>query len=122
MREPFFPFTGETYSFIGEKPVAVYFGDERVKVKNWREVFKLILTRCNEHRHDRLMYLRDKVSGKVRTFISATPDGMARPFQLDEGLFVDGGQYGTATFLHILRDRILKPAGYDYSDVQIALQ
>jgi hypothetical protein len=116
-----YPFTAETYLLIGKKARAVYFGEERVEVKNWREVFQLILTRCNEQKHDRLMYLRDKVAGKVRTFISATPDGMERPFQLDEGLFLDSGHYGTATLLHRLRDCILTPACYDYSNIIIAV-
>jgi hypothetical protein len=117
-----YPFTAETYLFIGKKAKAVYFGEERVEVRNWRDVFKLILTRCNEQKHDRLMYLRDKVAGKVRTFISATPDGMERPFQLDEELFLDSGHYGTATLLHILRDCILKPACYDYQNIRIAVK
>ena len=96
-REYIFPFTAEPYIFIGKKPAAVFFGEERVDVKNWRDVLKLILTRCNEKCHNDLMYLRNKVAGKVRVFISDKPDGMARPFMLDEDIYVDGGQYGVAT-------------------------
>lgn len=89
-------FSYETYLFIGKKAAAVIFGEERVDVKNWRGVFKLLLNRCNEKHHDKLMYLRNKVSGKVRVFLSDKPDGMARPFKLDEELYADSGQYGTA--------------------------
>jgi hypothetical protein len=120
--EYIYPFTAETYLFIGKKAKAVFFGEERVEVKNWREVFKLILARCNEQQHDNLMYLRNRVAGKVRTFLSDKPDGMSRPFRLDDELFADSGQYGTATLLHILRDCILKPACYDFDNIRIAIQ
>ena len=103
-----YPLTADTYIFIGEKAAAVYFGEERIAVKNWRGVFKLILDRCNRERHDELMYLRNKVAGKVRVFLSDKSDGMVRPFKISNELFADGGQYGTATLLHILRDLIVK--------------
>ena len=116
-----YPFTADTYLFIGQKAAAVYFDEERVAVKNWRGVFKLILDRCNRERHDELMYLRNKVAGKVRVFLSDKPDGMARPFKIDDELFADSGQYGTATLLHILRDLILKPAHFDYDNIRVAI-
>jgi hypothetical protein len=119
--EQMYPLIFDAHHLIGKKATAVYFGDERVAVKNWREVFRLILSRCNQERHDELMNLRDKVSGKVHTFLSASPSGMKKPFKIDDELFADSGQYGTETLLHILRDRILKPAGYDYLDICIAL-
>ena len=121
-REFVYPFTADTYLFIGKKAVAVYFGEERVAVKNWREVFRLLLGCCNRECHDELMYLRNKVSGKVHVFLSDKPDRMTRPFKLDDGLFADSGHYGTATLLHILRDRILNPVHFDYSNIRIAIQ
>jgi len=93
-REYVYPITVETYFFIGKKATAVYFGKERVAVKNWREVFKLLLRTCNKENHDNLMYLRNKVAGKCRVFLSDKPDGMVRPFKLDDDLFADSGQYG----------------------------
>ena len=86
-----YPFTADTYLFIGQKAAAVYFDEEWVAVKNWRGVFKLILDRCNRECHDELMYLRNKVAGKVRVFLSDKPDGMARPFKIDNELFADSG-------------------------------
>ena len=121
-REYLYPFTADTYIFIGEKVTAVYLGEERVAVKNWREVFKLLMSCCNRECHDELMYLRNKAAGKVRVFLSDKPDGMVRPVKLDDDLFADSGQYGTATLLHILRDCILKPARFDYNNIRIAIQ
>ena len=88
-----YPFTAETYLFIGKKAMAVYFGEERVAVKNWREVFKLILQTCNKENHNDLMYLRNKVAGKVRLFLSDKPEGMVKPFEIDDELFADSGQF-----------------------------
>jgi hypothetical protein len=68
------------------------------------------------------MYLRDRVFGRIHTYLSESPNGMKRPIKIDEGLFADGGQYGTETLLYILCDLILKPAHYDYSGVRIALR
>ena len=117
-----YPFTAATYLFIGKKATAVYFGEERVAVKNWREVFRLLLCACNKENHDELLYLRNKVAGKVRVFLSDKPDGMVRPFQIDDDLFADSGQYGTATLLHILRDLILKYTSFDFKNIKIAIR
>jgi hypothetical protein len=117
-----YPLSAETYLFIGKKAAAVLFGAERVDVKNWRGVFGLLLNRCNEEHHDDLMYLRNKAAGKVRTFLSDKPDGMVRPFRIDEELYADSGQYGTVTLLHILRDLILTPTRFDWSDIRIVMR
>jgi hypothetical protein len=114
--------SGQTYVFIGKKATAVLFGEERVDVKNWREVFQLLLDRCNEKHHDNLMYLRNKVAGRVRVFLSDNPNGMVKPFKVDEELYADRGQYGTATLLYILRDLILKPACFDCSNIRIVMR
>jgi hypothetical protein len=67
-----YPFTADTNIFIGKKPVAVLFGEERVKANNWRKVFAAIMARCNADAqcHDNLMYLRDKVAGRDRILLS----------------------------------------------------
>ena len=54
--------TSPTYLFVGTKPAAVLFGDERVEVKTWRQVYAVIIGRCNENpqHHERLMYLYTK--------------------------------------------------------------
>jgi hypothetical protein len=38
-----YPLTVEPDSFVGKKPTAVIFGDERIKVNTWRMVYAIIL-------------------------------------------------------------------------------
>jgi len=118
-----YPLTVPFYLFIGKKPAAVLFGDERVNVKSWREVYAAIIKRCNDDPkcHERLLYLRNKAAGKVRVFLSDKPDGITRPYQIDANLYGEV-QYGTATLLHILCNRILEPARFDYSGIKIVLK
>jgi hypothetical protein len=63
------PLTAETYHFVGRKPTAVVFGEERIEVKNWRQVFSVILSRSNLQCHERLILLPNKdidKRGKIR--------------------------------------------------------
>jgi hypothetical protein len=115
------PLSISPYHFVGTKPVAVLFGEERVEAKSWRQVYIAVIGRCNQERHENLMYLRDKVAGKVRVFLSASPDGMTRPVKIDEDMYGEV-QYGSETMMHILTERILDPAHFDYSDIQIVLK
>lgn len=66
--EYYLPLTADPHLFIGEKSVAVSFEAENVSVnvKSWRDVYWVILTRCNQNaeHHKTLMYLRNKVGGK----------------------------------------------------------
>jgi hypothetical protein len=118
-----YPITSPTYMFVGAKPAAILFGDERVEVKTWRQVYSVIIGRCNENPqyHERLMYLRNKAAGKIRTFLSDKPDGMTRPFQIDTDLWGEV-HYGSATLMHILLNQILKYTGFDYSGIRIILK
>ena len=118
-----YPLKTNTNLFIGKKPAAVLFGKERIEVKTWRDVYEIILKRCNkdEKHHEMLMYLRNKVSGKCRVFLSDKPDGMNRPLKIDEDIYGEI-HYGSATLLHILMNRILDPVGFDCSDIKIALK
>ena len=111
------------YLFVGKKPTAVLFDNERVEVKTWREVYAVIIRRCNSDPecHKMLMYLRNKVAGKVRVFLSSKPDGMTSPYQIDTDMYGEV-HYGTATLLHILTNRILKPTGFDYSNIKIIIK
>ena len=117
------PFSATPSVFVGKKPAAVLFGNERVDAKSWREVYAVILTRCNENpkHHETLMYLRDKVAGKCRTFLSGSPDGMSKPLKIDEGLYGEI-QYGSETLMHILKNHILVPVGFDFSSISIILK
>jgi hypothetical protein len=84
-----YPFWIHPSVFVGKKPVAVLFGDERVEAKTWRQVVGVILTRCDSEEHERLMYLRDKVHGKVRTILSASDSGMRRPLKIREDMYIE---------------------------------
>ena len=33
-----YPLTSPSYLFVGRKPIAVLFGEERIEVKTWRDV------------------------------------------------------------------------------------
>ena len=120
--ESILPLTASTYLFVGKKPVAVLFGEERIDVKTWRKVYEIILKRCNSNPvyHENLMYLRDKTAGKVRRFLSAKPDGMWRPIKIDENMYGEVS-YGSATLMHILINRILAPAGFNCYGISLAL-
>ena len=118
-----YPFIADTNIFIGKKPVAVLFGEERVEADNWRKVYAAIIARCNADAkcHENLMYLRDKVAGRDRMLLSHSPDGMRRHIKIDEDMYAEVA-YGTATLLYILRDRILAPARFDYSGIKIVIK
>ena len=118
-----YPLTADTNIFIGKKPVAVLFGEERTEADNWRKVFSAIMAKCNSDAicHENLMYLRDKVAGRDRVFLSHSPDGMRRYIKVDEDMYAEAC-YGTGTLLYILRDRILAPARFDYSDISIVIK
>ena len=118
-----YPLTAPPYLFVGRKPAAVLFGDERAEVKTWRQVYSVILGRCNNNpvHHVTLMYLRDKAAGKVRVFLSGSPDSMTRPLRIDEGLYSET-HYGSATLMHILVNRILTPVGFNCSDISIVVK
>ena len=117
------PLVTNPYLFIGKKPAAVLFGEERVPVKSWREAYTVILKRCNENpaHHEMLMYLRGKVSGRERTFLADRPDDMTRPVQIDDALYGES-HYGAQTLMHILVNRILAPVRFDCSKVRVVLR
>jgi hypothetical protein len=119
--ELIYPLRVHTSLFIGKKPSAILFGDERVDVKTWRQVVGVILTRCDSEHHERLMYLRDKVHGKIRTIFSASDFGMRRPLKIREDMYIET-HYGSATMMYILRDLILAYTGFDCSDIRIVIK
>ena len=86
-KECLYPFSCETYLFVGKKVAAVYFGEERVPAKTWKQVYAVIIDRCNQQCHDTLMYLRNRAAGKCRLFLSDSPDSMTRPLKIDDNLY-----------------------------------
>ena len=121
--EVIYPLTIKPYVFVGKKPVAVLFGEERVEVKTWRQVYAVILKRCNDSpvHHKCLMYLRGKTAGKVRVFLSKSPDRMRSPVMIDKDMYGET-HYGSETLMHILVNRILTPAGFDCSDIYVVIK
>lgn len=117
------PLTAPTHLFVGRKPIALLFGDERVAVKNWRNVYATVIGRCNQDAddHELLMYMRNKAAGKVRKFLSDSPDGMTCPLMVDDDLYAEI-QYGSATLMHILLNQILGYTNFDYSGIRVALK
>jgi hypothetical protein len=109
--------------FVGRKPAAVLFGDERVPVKKWTDVYRLVYERVNQspQAHEDLMYLRNKVGGNVRIFISDSPTGMRKPHKVDDSLYIETN-YGTETMWHIMVDLILRYVRYDISGIRIVLK
>ena len=122
-KELIFPIVVDPYMFIGRKPAAVLFGKERVEAKTWVQVYTVILKRCNESpkHHEALMYLRGKVSGKCRIFLSDKSDGMRRPVKIDEDMYGET-HYGSATLMHILLNRVLAPTGFDLSNIRVVIK
>ena len=118
-----YPLTIEPYVFVGKKPTAVLFSDERIEAKTWRGVYEAVLKRCNNDPqcHEMLMYLRNKTAGKIRMFLSDKPDGMRRPCRIDADIYGET-HYGSATLMHILCKRILDYTGFDYRDIKIVLK
>ena len=115
--------TEDTRNFINKKPIAVLFGDEFVEAYSWSDVYATVLRRCNRDAryHETLMSMRGEVRGKVREFISHSPDEMIRPKKIDDALYAEV-QYGVETLMHILVDCILTPVGYDYSNIRVVIK
>ena len=121
--ESIYPLTTPPRYFIGIKPAAVLFGEERIDVKSWRDVYAAVLKRCNSDPkgHEGLMCLRNKTAGKVRLFLSDKPDTMTSPLKIDEDMYGET-HYGTETLLHILCKRILDYTDFDYNEIKIMLR
>lgn len=117
------PLSTKPYIFIGRKPAAILFGEERVDVLTWVEAYTVIIKRCNSDPdcHERLMYLRNKAGGKFRVFLSDKPDGMRRPVEIDDNLYGEC-HYGSEALMHILVNQILAHTNFDCSNVSIIIK
>ena len=118
--ERIYPLTATPSLFKCMKPTAVIFGEERIEVKKWQEVYRISLRRCDAEKHDDLMSLRNKIAGRSRVILSDKPDGMNRPTELAEGLYAEGF-FDTEWLIRIMTREIMDAVGYDYSDISIAL-
>jgi hypothetical protein len=109
--------------FIGKKPAAVLFGEERIEVNKWTDVYRLIYERVNQdpRAHEDLMYLRNKASGKVRVFLSDSSAGMKRPMKVDDGLYIENC-YGVETSFHIMVNCVLRYVRYDLTSIKVIIK
>ena len=122
--ETTYPLTTSTAIFKGKKPTGVFLRNEvRHDVGTWKKVFELILKDCvsDKEKRDILLDLRGKISGRERVFLSHTSDNMRSPLKIDENLFVES-HYDTESLLRILIIHLLEPAGYDYSNIKVAIR
>ncbi|MDR1158666.1 MAG: hypothetical protein LBK75_10275 [Oscillospiraceae bacterium] len=119
--ELIYPLQIHSSLFIGKEPSAVLFGDERVNVKTWQQVVGIILARCDSEQHERLMYLRDKVYGKIQRILSASDSGMRRPLKICEDMYIET-YYSSQTMMYILRCLVLAHTEFDYSNISIAIK
>jgi len=115
-----YPLSFPPHVFKGRKPIAVLFGEERVELNSWIKVYTEILRRCNAERHDILMELRGKISGRDRVILSCESASMKRPVKLADDLFAESF-YDTDTLIYVLTKRILDPVGFDYSGISVAV-
>ena len=121
--ETVYPLTTDPAIFKGRKPTCVLFGEERVIAHTWKNVFKILILQCNRDtkKHKALMELRNKVLGRERVILSDNSRGMLRPFQIDEGLWVET-HYDTESLMRVLLHRILDEVGFDYSEISVAVR
>ena len=113
------PLAAEPARFKGLKPSLLLFPDGRtVAAQNWRRVILEILLDCNKDtvQHDRMMQLRERVPGRLRSLLSKSPDGMSVPLMIDENLYLEG-KLDTEYLIKTVRDQILDPVGYDYDRI-----
>lgn len=109
--------------FKGTKPSLLLFPDGRtVSTHKWRLTALEILWDCNNDpvMHDRMMQLRDRVSGRLRSLLSNSPEGMSVPLMIDEGLYLEG-KLDTEYLIKTVRDQMLDPVGYDYDRIGVVV-
>lgn len=106
--------------FKGRRPISVSFPDGRtVMTKTWKQVASAILTDCNSDpvMHTRLLSISGKVFGRDRVLLG-DKEGMDVPVKIDEGIYLET-KFDTESLLYVLKDRILKPVGYDCGGISI---
>ena len=86
----------------------MFYGEEKVSVKTWFNVYSLILQRCAEDQEKRnaFVYLCNKIAGRKRVILSDKPDGMNRPVEVADGVFAEGF-FDTEWLVRILTTELL---------------
>ena len=111
-----------TSGFKGNKPTAVIIGERRVIAPTWKVVVGKILEEVikDSEMKKRLLDLRDKLLGRVRTRLSSNSDEMRSPLELSKDLYIET-HYDTETLMNLLL-QVLNEISYDYNNIKIAIK
>lgn len=82
----------------------------------------LIVNDCiaNLQMHEKLLDLRETISGRSRSMLSSLPNGLDRPLKIDEGLYLES-YFDKQSLLGVATNHVLGVERYDYYNVRIAL-
>lgn len=111
----------ECHQFKGQKVESIIFGNGQEKVvPTWKTAVATILKDCDSdpHCHENLIFLRGRITGKNRVLLAEHAEDLQVPIQISDELFFEG-KFDTESLLRVMRDRVLKPVGYDYSGLRI---
>ena len=111
----------ECHQFKGQKVESIIFGNGQEKVvPTWKTAVAAILQDCDSdpHCHENLIFLRGRITGKNRVLLAEHAEDLQVPIQIGDDLFFEG-KFDTESLLRVMRDRVLKPVGYDYSGLRI---
>ena len=112
---------GNLSEFKGKKPLSVTLPDGRiVETRTWKQLATEILRDCNgvAEMHGRLLEMSGKVFGRDRVILGGDAGQMDVPLKIDDDLYMEG-KFDTESLLYVLTERVLRPAGYDYSGIRI---
>ena len=110
--------------FRGTKPTSVIFPDgKRADVRSWKDVAEAVMKRCVEDPQNalKLMELAGRISGRKRTLLASSGDGMRSPLKIREGLYMET-HYDVETLLNVLTVRILGAIQYDHSGIKVTIR
>lgn len=122
--ESLYPLHAGTGIFKGKRPTGVILSNGiRQKCPTWKSIAEALLKDCcnDSQKKQALMDLRGKVLGRNRVLLGSEAGTMRSPLKIDEALYMET-HYDAEALLRILTTRILDAAGYDYSQIRIAVQ
>ena len=107
-------------AFSGKKPVSVSFGETSITVSTWNGLFEEVLHHCMKKNYniDRLLALRGKLAWKCKVILSESPEGMAKPLELCEEMYIETN-YDVQTLMHILTERVLSKLDIRLSEIKV---
>ncbi len=117
------PLTFSPADFKGKKVAAVILPDGReIAASTWRKAVVTILQDCDADPvgHEQMMALREKVWGRQRVLLSASPEGMDAPLRINDEMYLEG-RLDIETLFDVLTKKILKYTGYDCDSVHLKI-